>query len=335
MACEYQIRVEVEDQEREIQVQPEAYNQASGGTIEITENGQYDVTKYQTADVAVPLPQGQIDIKQNGIVNVYDYATANVAVPADTSDIFNTTIVSDEASASYLMAKSFLKYDSPSMPNPVKLTLSLRTAQSLLHGWGFKHLAINGEVRGSMYQMFYNSGVESITCDGLNTSTVTSMGYMFSYCGELTEIGIKSLDTSAVTTMRNMFAYCSNLVQIDLGGLDTSSVKSMQYIFDQNSSLEYVNLSGWSTESITNNDRMFQGDRALKAVIIDSPKLFRLTTSGAFAGSSIENGGIGFVYVPDNLVDEYKTATNWVMVADQIKPLSELPQEVKDAFHMQ
>ena len=287
-----------------------------------------------SSNAVVETGVGTIKITENGTYNVTKYRDAEVDVPPDTSDIFNTTIVSDETNVQKLMAKSFLKYDSPSMPNPVKITLSLRTAQMLFYGWGFKHLVVNGEVHESTYQMFYNMGSESIICDGLNTSTVANMGYMFGYCRELTEVDIKSLDTSAVTRINNMFAYCNSLVQIDLSGLNTSSVESMRYLFDQNSSLAYVNLSGWSTESITNNDRMFQSDRALKAVIIDSPELFRLSTSTVFANSSITKGGTGFVYVPDVLVDEYKTATNWVLVADQIKPLSELPQEVKDAFHM-
>lgn len=33
--------------------------------------------------------------------------------------------------------------------------------------------------------------------------------------------------------------------------------------------------------------------------------------------------GTGFIYVPDALVESYKTATNWSTYADQILPLSE------------
>ena len=36
-------------------------------------------------------------------------------------------------------------------------------------------------------------------------------------------------------------------------------------------------------------------------------------------------GNVGKFYVPDDLVDEYKEATNWSAVADKIKPLSEAP----------
>jgi hypothetical protein len=36
---------------------------------------------------------------------------------------------------------------------------------------------------------------------------------------------------------------------------------------------------------------------------------------------------MGFVYVPDTLVDSYKTATNWSAVAHKIKPMSELEEE--------
>jgi hypothetical protein len=46
-----------------------------------------------------------------------------------------------------------------------------------------------------------------------------------------------------------------------------------------------------------------------------------------FSSSAIANG-TGFVYVPDNLVEKYKTATNWSTYASQIKPMSELPEEV-------
>ena len=45
--------------------------------------------------------------------------------------------------------------------------------------------------------------------------------------------------------------------------------------------------------------------------------------------------GTGYIYVQDNLVEQYKSATNWSTYADQIKPLSELPQEVKNELGME
>lgn len=43
--------------------------------------------------------------------------------------------------------------------------------------------------------------------------------------------------------------------------------------------------------------------------------------ASVFSGTSISKGGI---YVPDNLVDSFKSATNWSTYADDIKPISEL-----------
>lgn len=55
------------------------------GTINIDQNGTYDVAQYAEASVAVPEPTGTIDITQNGEVDVTEYATANVAVPGQTA----------------------------------------------------------------------------------------------------------------------------------------------------------------------------------------------------------------------------------------------------------
>ena len=50
------------------------------GTINITQNGDTDVTNYATAHVAVPQPSGSIEITQNGTVDVTAYASAIVNV---------------------------------------------------------------------------------------------------------------------------------------------------------------------------------------------------------------------------------------------------------------
>ena len=52
------------------------------GTINISTNGDTDVTNYATAHVAVPQPSGKITITSNGTdVDVSSYATADIAVP--------------------------------------------------------------------------------------------------------------------------------------------------------------------------------------------------------------------------------------------------------------
>ena len=167
-----------------------------------------------------------------------------------------------------------------------------------------------------------------------NTPSLTTAHWMFSRCAQLVNVDFHNWTANALETVQDMFNTCASLEHADLSGWKTSNVTNMSAFFTNCSSLKYANLSGWTTESVTNNSAMFSYTGSIEAVVIDSPSVFTITDSNAFRGSSIKNGGTGFVYVPDNLVEEYKTTTNWTTVADQIKPLSELPQEVKDVFHM-
>lgn len=48
------------------------------------------------------------------------------------------------------------------------------------------------------------------------------------------------------------------------------------------------------------------------------------TTNSTYNPNGLKDG---YIYVPDNLVSRYKSATNWSTYADQIKGISELPTE--------
>ena len=85
----------------------------------------------------------------------------------------------------------------------------------------------------------------------IDTSNVTNMSYMFTYCSNLTTI--PSLNTSSVTNMSNMFAYCSKLSTIP--SLNTSNVTNMSYMFSYCSNLTTVTML--DTSSVTNMNYIF------------------------------------------------------------------------------
>lgn len=75
------------------------------------------------------------------------------------------------------------------------------------------------------------------------------------------------------------------------------------------------------------------GNKNMTAVVIKSSAVPTLGDR-VFVSTPIESG-TGYVYVQDELVEQYKVATNWVVYADQIKGLSELPAEVQEWLDQQ
>lgn len=62
----------------------------------------------------------------------------------------------------------------------------------------------------------------------------------------------------------------------------------------------------------------------LKTLIIRTPSVCSLPQTTTFNHTPI-SGGTGYIYVPDNLVESYKTAKNWSTYANQIRSIDELP----------
>ena len=89
--------------------------------------------------------------------------------------------------------------------------------------------------------------------------------------------------------------------------------KISAYLFYQNYSLTVVILRYTDGVVPLMNTNAFQGCYH-----------FYGTVSAQYNPKGLKDG---YIYVPDALVDSYKTATNWSVFADQIKPLSELPTE--------
>lgn len=158
---------------------------------------------------------------------------------------------------------------------------------------------------------------------------------------------ITSLTTDATMLDDHALYNCKKLVELNIPQVETIGMNALSYtritkIYAPkvtsvtNSGMHYC--QGLKTadflalNKISNN--AFACCYSLTALIIRSETICTLGNTNAFSycyhilgtrNSTHNPSGLkdGYIYVPDDLVDSYKSATNWSTYADQIKPLSE------------
>ncbi len=182
----------------------------------------------------------------------------------------------------------------------------------------------------NMSRMFYYCK-QLTTIPLINTSLVTTMSGMFTQCSKLTTI--PQLNTSKVTDMGGMFQNCSKLTTIPQ--LDTSNVTNMSSMFYYCHLLTTIDITHMNiTSTSSSNNFAFNCYSLTKLIIrnmttippLDSNSFnncfhFTGTTNATYNPQGLKDGRI---YVPDDKVEELKTATNWSVFADIIVPLSTL-----------
>lgn len=151
-------------------------------------------------------------------------------------------------------------------------------------------------------------------CTGLtsaNLPKLTDIGAAAFYnCSNLSTIYmplVSNLSTQA-------FYGCSGITTLDFPNLSSPTGASG---FSRCSALEYIDLH--QCYAISANT--FQNCSALTTVILRITES-RCSLVNVNAFSTAPNA---IIYVPDDMVDGYKTATNWSTYASRIKGLSELP----------
>ena len=127
-----------------------------------------------------------------------------------------------------------------------------------------------------------------------NVTTVGSRAFEGS---TISKIKLPSVETmAAASNYEGIFSFCTNLVLVDLGENCTS--------IGADSFGRYVGTSG-------------------KNITLICRATIPPTLGGAIINKGWIKATIGEIYVPDESVEAYKTATNWSAYANIILPLSQ------------
>ena len=152
---------------------------------------------------------------------------------------------------------------------------------------------------------------------------------------------------NAISLGRQAFSTTTNLETIDCPNVEILGNQAFQ-----GSGIQYISLNkvkevgtqmfnGATRLEIAEFDNLekiiggmcFYNCRELKALILRNSSVVTLGPTNAFDNSGVKLG-TGFVYVPDDLVESYKSATNWSVVANAIKGISEIPQDILDILEV-
>ena len=226
------------------------------GSLDITENGNYNVKEKEFAKVNVPTKTlGTKTITTNGTYLATDdgidgYSEVNVETSGvNIWDYFKEECTYNKISKCITKIPPITLLNITSLENMFYGCLSLTSLD--LSNFDTSNVT-------NMAQMFYDcSSLTSLDLSNFNTSKVTRMYSLFENCRSLTNLNLSNFDTSNVTTMSKMFWYCRKLTSLDLSNFDTSKVENMSYMFSECNKLTSLDLSNFDFTKVTNYAYMF------------------------------------------------------------------------------
>lgn len=147
--------------------------------------------------------------------------------------------------------------------------------------------------------------------------------HMFNYCDKYTgTLDLSSLDVSKIFRLDNMFnsfgSSSDGNIDLILPEITNKIETSSMFNGYGGKTLDISPIVNGQSKS---GSYMFWNAKFTK-LIINKPYVFPIN-SNDLKGTTIEKA-TGYVYVPDDMVDTYKSATNWSIYASQIKGMSEL-----------
>lgn len=142
---------------------------------------------------------------------------------------------------------------------------------------------------------------------------VTKVGVCAFYqCKKLISVSLPSVTK---LSKNNIFKECVSLKNVSL-----PEVTQISEVFGDNPSLEQARFPKLKYIAGTNFNRC----TALEILVLDSTTICTLAGAYALRNTPIASG-TGYIYVPRDLVESYKTATNWATYANQFRAIEDYP----------
>ena len=301
------------------------------GTLSVTENGLFDVKDKEKVDVNVAGSAGGVnvddvisgayfvdkDITFRGTSISRDYALAGTSINSFTAP-----------QCRYLTNYCFYSSYLTSFTAPEVFDVGLHAFEKCSN-----LVSVDIPKCETLRDLaFYNSGIVKA-----DFPEVTTLGdSVFQSCHNL----ISASFPKATNLPTNCFTSCENLEKISIpschfiGGSAFSNINKLKEVSCPASYVDgFAFYSDIELEKVdfnpTNNDgsmligyAAFGSCNKLKILALRSENVWSLSDSSCFQGTLIESG-TGFIYVPKSHIEEYKTATNWTLYADQFRALED------------
>lgn len=158
------------------------------------------------------------------------------------------------------------------------------------------------------------NGCSNLQSIKLPSGLIGFSSYVFNKCSKLSSIELPN----GITAIGNYCFYnCQKLV---LTEIPVGVTRLGERVFYECDGLTELNFLG---DVLSLGRETFYSCSNLEKIFLPNVTTVPTLESSTFSSTPIASG-TGFIYVPDTLVDSFKSATNWSTYADQIKPISYL-----------